>query len=1063
MRNPTKLLRLAVVLASTAMFTVNPGPASAAPGDCDPMIEDEADLLRVAANPNCLDETLTQVTNITLTTNPWVPIANFEGTYDGNSYSITGLRLNGNNAGLFGVGIAGATIKNLSVTVSASNGGNNVGSIVGISSGRLVVQNVHGYGTVTGSAQVGGLVGSTSNAVGAEGTRITNSSFTGTVSATGDNVGGLLGATSFGAAGTTLTITNSTVDASISGDERVGGLVGSTSDEDVIVTDSSLVGSGSITGTGNNVGGLVGQTGNGGADTSITITNSSASRSVSGADAVGGLLGATGAERVVVTGSSKTGTTTVQGSGKWVGGLVGQTGNGGVGTTFSISQSTANGNVVGGDDYVGGLVGGSGARQVTISASSRVSGLVQGSGDSVGGLIGSTSTGAGGTTVSVSESFAAGNVIGAGDYVGGMIGITLAESLTVTNSNRAGGNVQAVGNGAGGLIGSAGNGSAGTRVAIVAYSIVGNVSASANVGGVIGAVGAVNVSISGSTITGNVIGSGTSVGGLVGTFGSGGGGTILAIADSDVVGNVTGTTQLGGLVGYAGAVSVLISSSSITGNTVGHGQHVGGLVGVTGNGGAGTAVTVTSSSVNGNVTSAVGSNVGGLLGFTVAEQVTVQSSSKTSGITTGAGNSVGGLVGSTGNGGAATTLRILSSTNVGSVTGSTQVGGLVGVPFSKNVTISASSSYGNVAGTGDQVGGLVGAMNGNGLLMIAQSFMVGNVSGSAYVGGMLGLTWAANVDVTNSFARGNIIGSNAVGGIAGTVSNALALNQSYFHGTATSTDTVQGSFRGWSAPGTIVISESFCTDADCPGASKISIGDLQSESFLTGRGWDMTNVWCIRPAINAGFPALRVFTSGAFDATACNPVPPPAPAPNTPTLPIVALWSATLDPSGGSCVDGIAHTETWTAFFLSYRYLPGVGDCTRTGFTFSGWANTTTPTTVRTFPVLVDPSDGALRSFVAENVTLIAVWNPLPATPKFFIGISNWLCNNCGVLLAWDTPAGNPTVTVTNGSSTNVCANTTIAVGPWTLCHVKTGRPGTYTLTTSYAGGSSQPITTSVR
>jgi hypothetical protein len=75
MRNPTKLLRLAVVLASTAMFTVNPGPASAAPGDCDPMIEDEADLLRVAANPNCLDETLTQVTNITLTTNPWVPIA----------------------------------------------------------------------------------------------------------------------------------------------------------------------------------------------------------------------------------------------------------------------------------------------------------------------------------------------------------------------------------------------------------------------------------------------------------------------------------------------------------------------------------------------------------------------------------------------------------------------------------------------------------------------------------------------------------------------------------------------------------------------------------------------------------------------------------------------------------------------------------------------------------------------------------------------------------------------------------------------------------------------------
>jgi len=179
--------------------------------------------------------------------------------------------------------------------------------------------------------------------------------------------------------------------------------------------------------------------------------------------------------------------------------------------------------------------------------------------------------------------------------------------------------------------------------------------------------------------------------------------------------------------------------------------------------------------------------------------------------------------------------------------------------------------------------------------------------------------------------------------------------------------------------------------------------------------------------------------------------------------PIVPFWQATLDPAGGSCVDGGARTETWTASFLGYRYLPGASDCTRNGFAFAGWANAMTPTTVRTFPVLVDPSDGALRSFVAENVTLVAVWNPLPATPRFFIGISNWLCNNCGVLLAWDTPAGNPTVTVTNGSSTNVCANASITVGPWTLCHVKTGRPGTYTLTTSNTTGSSQPIATTVR
>jgi len=1080
MRNTMKLLRIAVVLASTAMLIVSPGPASAAPAGCDTNIEDEADLLRVAGDPDCLDETLTQVTNITLTTDPWVPIANFEGTYDGNSYSITGLRLNGNNAGLFGVGNAGATIKNLAVTVSASNGGNNVGAIVGLSGGRLVIQNVQAYGTVTGSAQVGGLVGSTSNAVGADGTRITNSSFTGTVSASGDEVGGLLGRTSFGAAGTTVTITNSTVDASISGAEQVGGLVGSTSDEDVIVTGSSLVGSGSITGTGNDVGGLVGRTANGGAGTSITITNSSASRSVSGASAVGGLLGGTGVEQVAVTGSSKTGSTTVQGSGRWVGGLVGSTGNGAAGTTLSISQSTASGNVVGGDDYVGGLLGGSAAHQVTISASSRISGLVQGSGDSVGGLIGETGNGAGGTTLSIDGGVANGNVIGAGDYVGGMIGSTIAESLTVTNSNRGNGNVQAVGNGAGGLIGLAGGNGPSSRVAISTYDIVGNVSASANVGGVVGFVTAVNVSISAATITGNVIGSGTSVGGLVGSFTSGGGGTILTIADSGVVGNVTGTTQLGGLVGYAGAETISIGTSTITGNTIGNGgAHVGGLIGRSGGGGAGTNISLSSSSVNGDVTSASGSNVGGLLGYTVAEQVTVQGSSKASGDIVASGDNVGGLVGSTGDGGPNTTLRILSSTNVGSVTGSAQVGGLVGAPSAKNVTISASSSYGNVAGTGDQVGGLVGAMSGNGSLTIAQSFMVGNVSGSANVGGMLGLTWAANVDVTSAFARGNVIGSNSVGGIAGVVAQALTLTKSYFQGTATATNTVQGSFRGSSVAGTIVIDESLCTDAGCPGASKISIGDLQSESFLTGRGWDMTNVWCIRPAINAGFPALRIFTSGAFDTTACIPVPDPTPPPTPSSGGGAAFINVSLDPNGGVCTSGSEHSSAWTISILGTVYIPGPRDCTRLGHTFGGWADPSTPSIARDLPLLADPSDGGTRYFVSSSLILIAVWSAVsagtpvptpspeviqpPLNPAVFFGVRGWLCRNCGVLLFWSTPPTGSKVTVKNPARQTVCGATAVPVGAWTMCHLKSGRTGTYSLTTSNAIGTTKPVSTRVR
>ncbi|MBU3717222.1 MAG: hypothetical protein FGM45_02835, partial [Actinobacteria bacterium] len=245
------------------------------------------------------------------------------------------------------------------------------------------------------------------------------------------------------------------------------------------------------------------------------------------------------------------------------------------------------------------------------------------------------------------------------------------------------------------------------------------------------------------------------------------------------------------------------------------------------------------------------------------------------------------------------------------------------------------------------------------------------------------------------------------------------------------------------------------------GVASIDVGNVNACAVMTNSSvkcWGANGKGQIGDGTIGGGPAGRPFArpipTTVVNLLIVTPIVAPAP--------VVALLRATLDPSGGSCVDGIAHTEIWTASFLGYRYLPGASDCTRNGFAFAGWANTTTPTIVRTFPVLVDPSDGALRSFVAENITLVAVWNPLPATPKFFIGISNWLCTNCGVLLAWDTPAGNPTVAVTNASSTNVCANTTITVGPWTLCHVKTGRPGTYTLTSSNTGRSSQPITTTV-
>ncbi len=186
-------------------------------------------------------------------------------------------------------------------------------------------------------------------------------------------------------------------------------------------------------------------------------------------------------------------------------------------------------------------------------------------------------------------------------------------------------------------------------------------------------------------------------------------------------------------------------------------------------------------------------------------------------------------------------------------------------------------------------------------------------------------------------------------------------------------------------------------------------------------------------------------------------VPPPAPSP-----PIVPLYRATLDPNGGTCVDSTARTETWTASFVGYGYLPGPTDCTRSGYAFGGWANKTTPIVARTFPLLTDPSSDTKRYFVAENVDLVAIWNPLPQQPKLFVAFPGLFCTNCGVWLIWSNPTDNSTVTVTNTTGTAVCTALKITIGPWTLCHDPTASNGTYRLVTTNTHGTSPPLTAGV-
>jgi len=147
-------------------------------------------------------------------------------------------------------------------------GENYVGGLVGWNHHLGTVSNSYSTSDVTGDSSVGGLVGENSNTV-------SDSYSTGSV--TGKNyVGGLMGGNSDFA-----TVSYSHSSSSVTGDENVGGLVGSNDWSTVSYSHST----GSVTGD-VNVGGLVGEN-----DYAGTVNNSYSTGSVTGEDIVGGLVG----------------------------------------------------------------------------------------------------------------------------------------------------------------------------------------------------------------------------------------------------------------------------------------------------------------------------------------------------------------------------------------------------------------------------------------------------------------------------------------------------------------------------------------------------------------------------------------------------------------------------------------------------------------------------------------------------------------------------------------------------------------------------------------------------
>ena len=189
----------------------------------------------------------------------WTPMnvqSGVQVTFNGKGKTISGLYFdNGNkeNVGLFGGVYGTVDISNLNIVDSYFKGKNGVGGLVGYSSGE--------------NAKLS----------------IANSYNAGSVSGT-DKVGGLVGANKYFS---TLTITSSYNAGSVSGNDNVGGLVGFNDGDTLTITNS--YNAGSVSGN-DNVGGLVGANEY---FSALTITNSYTAGSVSGSkDNVGGLVGA---------------------------------------------------------------------------------------------------------------------------------------------------------------------------------------------------------------------------------------------------------------------------------------------------------------------------------------------------------------------------------------------------------------------------------------------------------------------------------------------------------------------------------------------------------------------------------------------------------------------------------------------------------------------------------------------------------------------------------------------------------------------------------------------------
>ena len=267
----------------------------------------------------------------------WQPVgtssAPFKGILDGNGKTISGLwinRSNTSNVGLFGY-CSKATIKNLKIKDAEINGETYVGVISGYDYNYNEVSNCILSGKVNGVKYVGGCTGYAYKSI-----------YNGISSSVdiigGDYTGGIAGSEYVNSVPEYTTISNCFINSTISGINKVGGILGGEDSGACKISNCGYVGS--ISGT-SNVGGICGYTNS----SSSTITGSYAVAYVRGTGKnTGGLIGYS---RSFVNDCYFSGRVIGQ---KYTGGLIGYC------SSRPVKKCYSQGSIIG-TSYVGGLCG----------------------------------------------------------------------------------------------------------------------------------------------------------------------------------------------------------------------------------------------------------------------------------------------------------------------------------------------------------------------------------------------------------------------------------------------------------------------------------------------------------------------------------------------------------------------------------------------------------------------------------------------------------------------------------------------------------------------------------